>query len=164
MEALLPLIIWFLLILIIFFIIFVLHLRWKLDILEEKLKIDFKIRNYKIISLYYISEKYLNKHDEVFKEYKNLLNKDFKETSLNFYFENKLDTYKKIHKEIDFIFKICEKNGVLTRDPKYSYIKDEIVKKWWIIWKNYDEYKIKLKNYEKYHKISKYFIIWLFLR
>lgn len=156
----------FIIFLIIFFlyIIYVLFLRSKLDIIENNLQKNFKIRNSKVASLFYITQKYLNKHDEVFKEFIILRKKDFNETSLNFYFENKIDTYKKLHKELDFIFKVCEKNDILKRDPKYNYIKDEILKKWEEIWKEYNLYKPELENYKKFHKFSKYMILWLFIR
>ena len=52
----------------------------------------FKKRNYKIVSLYYATDDFLSKHNEVFAEYLELKEKDFKESSLNYNIENKLDT------------------------------------------------------------------------
>ena len=56
-----------------------------------------------------------------------LKEKDFKESSLNYNIENKLSTYKMLHNEINFIFKICELNEKLKLTPKYNYIKHDIL-------------------------------------
>lgn len=157
-------IIWIILILIISYCSFVVLFRIKLNKLENILKNLFKIRNYKIVSLYYASQNFLNKHNEIFEEYINLKQKDFSENSLNFNFENKLNTYKKIHNELNFIFKICETNWKLKMDEKYNYIKESILDESYKIWEKYDFYKSIIKKYRKHHKISKIFIIWLFMR
>ena len=150
--------------LIIVYSIFVINYRLRLNNTEDILKNNFKKRNYKMVSLFYASKNFLNKHNEVFEEYINLTQKDFSETSLNFVFENKLDTYKKIHYEINFIFKICEANAKLKDTWKYNYIKEEILKESAVIWKKYEIYKKSLAKYEFHHKISKFFLVWLFLR
>lgn len=145
------------------FIIFVIFLRNKLNILEKELKLKFKKRNYKIISIFYISERFINKHSEVFAEIISLLKKDFNEDKSNINFENKIDTYKKIKKEMDFIFKICNWNWVLVQVPQYNYIKTEMENLWIDISKNYNLYEEKANYYKKFHKISKFFIIWYFI-
>lgn len=144
--------------------IFIIFFRLKLNKLEKILETSFKKRNYKIISLFFISEKFLNKHSEIFEEFKNLKKKDFSENVHNFYFENKMDTYKKIHKEINFIFRICENNELLKRDENYNFIKEEILRESNQIWKKYDFYKEIIKKYKFHHKISKFMLIWLFIR
>lgn len=149
---------------IIIYLTFVIFFRLRLNELEKNLMKNFKKRNDKIISLYFISKNFLSKHDEVFSEYKNLKIKDFSENSLNFYFENKVDIYKKFHKEMDFIFKVCEMNEKIKQTWKYNYIKYEILKESKEIWKKYDNYKKIFSTYKIHHKISKIFIIWLFLR
>lgn len=146
------------------YICFVYFYRRKMDNIEFFLQKKINSRNNKIISLFYISKPFLNKHSEVFKEYINLLEKDFLQNSKNFYFENKNSIYKKIQNEINFIFKICETNEKLKINEKYNYIKDEILKESKIIWKEYNIYSKNLKNYQIYHNFSKFFLIWFFLR
>lgn len=144
--------------------IFIIIYRQKMNKIENKLQNKFKVRNNKVVSIYYASKDYLNKHDEVFKEYFKLKETDFLQDTKNFYFENKLDIYKKFQSEINFIFKICEMNMKLKQDKKYNYIKESILKQSKSIWKEYDIYKKEIEKYRKYHKISKFFLIWLFIR
>lgn len=149
---------------IVLYCFFVILYRLKLNKLEDLLKKDFKKRNYKVVSLYYISENFLNKHKEIFSEYINLKEKDFYENTLNFEFENKLSTYKKLHNEINFIFKLCEMNQKISVDKRYNYIKEEILKESYKIWEKYELYKKIIIKYRLHHKISKFFLVWFFLR
>lgn len=149
---------------IIFYCIFVVSFRNKLNNIENELQTHFKKRNTKIISLYYISKNFLNKHDDIFKNFIELKRKDFSEDILKFYFENKINTYKDFHKEINFIFKLCEMNWKIRQFWEYNYIKSEILKESSIVWKWYEDYKKILEKYRKHHKISKFFIVWFFLR
>lgn len=146
------------------YIFFIIFFRIKLNKIEKNLQETIDKRNNKIFSLNYITKNILNKHDEVFKEFFKLKKKDFSENTLKFYFENKLNTYKNLQKEIDFIFKICEAKVELTKNWKYNYIKNEILKESLEIWKSYDFYKKISEKYDFHHKISKIFIIWLFIR
>lgn len=156
-------IIWILLI-IFLYCCFVVFFRLKLNNLEYILQKLFKKRNYKIISIFYATKDFLNKHDEIFQSFIELKTRDFSENNLNFTFENKLQTYKDFHKEMDFIFKICETNWKLKEDSKYNYIKTEILNQSQNISKKYNHYKKIEKKYRFHHKISKFFIIWLFLK
>ena len=147
-----------------FYLSFVIAFRLKLNKLEEILMSLFKKRNYKIVSLYYATDDFLSKHNEVFAEYVELKEKDFKESSLNYNIENKLSTYKMLHNEINFIFKICELNEKVKLTPKYNYIKHDILAESDNVWKKYAFYKEIMRKYKFHHKISKFFIVWLFLR
>ncbi|MFK7779674.1 MAG: LemA family protein [Candidatus Gracilibacteria bacterium] len=111
------------------FIIFIYLLNIKIKKLEIKILKQFKEKNNQIPSIYEATKKYLNKHDEIFKESIRLKKKDFSEN--NFYDKliKKLDTNKLIHNELNFIFRVCNKHPKLNKDGKFLYIKDIIIDK-----------------------------------
>lgn len=158
----------FIISLLIFFItilnIFVFFLWLKLDSLEEKIILLFKKRNNQIVSIFQISKSYLGKTDDIFKEFFDLKRKDFWENSFNTNLNNKLNTYKKIHNEINFIFKVCEKNNKILLNPIFLYLKDSILDKSSEIWTNLSVFNKIKKEYNLYKKLSKFTIIWLLIK
>lgn len=87
----------------------------------------FNKRNNKIISIYNISEKYLTKHNEVFEEFLRLKRKDFSENLYGLNLDEKIITYRNIHNEINFIFKVCEKHNKINKNAIYNYTKEQIL-------------------------------------
>lgn len=156
-----PFIVIFLIILV-FYNIFVYHLSSKIIFLENNIIELFKKRNNQVISIYQVSKNYINKSDEIFKEFFELKRKDFWENSFKIWLKDKINTYKKIHNEIDFIFNICEKNKKLTINPRYLYLKDSILEKSSKIWNRIEIYNKIKKEYKLYKKIANFSIIWFF--
>lgn len=156
-----PFIVIFLIILV-FYNIFVYHLSSKIFFLENNIIELFKKRNNQVISIYQVSKNYINKSDEIFKEFFELKRKDFWENSFKIWLKDKINTYKKIHNEIDFIFNICEKNKKLTINPRYLYLKDSILEKSSKIWNRIEIYNKIKKEYKLYKKIANFSIIWFF--
>lgn len=144
--------------------IFVYFLWIKLDSLEENIIVLFKKRNNQVVSIFQVSKLYLGKTDEIFKEFFDLKRKDFWENSFNTNLNNKLNTYKKIHNEINFVFKVCEKNNKMLLNPIFLYLKDSILDKSNEIWKNMSLFNKIKKEYNLYKKISKFTIIWLIIK
>lgn len=103
--------------------------RYKLNKLGEKTINLFSKRNNKIISIYNISEKYLTKHKEVFEEFFKLKRKDFSENLYDLNLDEKIITYRNIHNEINFIFKVCEKHNKINKNAIYNYTKEQILDK-----------------------------------
>ncbi|NVP17633.1 hypothetical protein HUU51_02845 [Candidatus Gracilibacteria bacterium] len=122
----------------------------------------FKKRNNQVISIYQVSKNYINKSDEIFKEFFELKRKDFGENSFKIGLKDKINTYKKIHNEIDFIFNICEKNKKLTINPRYLYLKDSILEKSSKIGNRIEIYNKIKKEYKLYKKIANFSIIGFF--
>ena len=151
-------------ILIILYNIFVYFLWTKIEFLEENIIDIFKKRNNQVISIYQISKNYINKSDEIFKEFFDLKRKDFWENSFKIWLKDKINTYKKIHNEIDFIFKVCEKNKNLTINSRYLYLKDSILEKSSLIWERMDIYNKIKKEYKIYKRISNITILWIFFK
>ncbi|MBT3853438.1 hypothetical protein HOF65_05725 [bacterium] len=100
----------------ILFIIFLILLKLKIEKFELKIINQFKAKNNTIASIYEITKKYLNKHDEIFKESLYLKKKDFSENSFYSRLNEKLKTYELIHNELNFIFRVCNKHPKLSKD------------------------------------------------
>ncbi len=148
----------------IIFNLFVIILKNKILILESILFDLFKRRNYQVSSVYFISEKYLTRHRDVFSEFLKLKRRDFSENSYDLRLDWKIATYKKIHNEINFIFKVCDKHNDLKKNAIYNYIKESIMEKSEVIWDKYSLYKKISEKYKKLLFISKFtligFLIW----
>jgi len=90
---------------------------------------QFKEKNNLIPSIFEVTKKYLNKHDEIFKESIRLKKQDFSENNFYNTLIKKMHTNKLIHNELNFIFRVCNKNHKLNKDPKFLYVRDIILKK-----------------------------------
>ncbi len=152
-----------LIILYIIFIIFVYLLKIKIDDFENKIMSNFKERNNQIPSIYEITKPYIQKHDEVFKESLKLKKKDFGENGVYTKLAEKIYTYKLIHNEINFIFRVCEKNAKLNKDFKFLFLKDNIAEKSEEIGKNLEIYKKIVNQLNTMILIKNITIIWLFV-
>ena len=156
-------IIFIILFIIILFNIFV-YLLWKKINKLENIIIDlFTKRNNQIISISWITKTTIVKHDEIFESFFKLKRQDYWNSSYNEGFENKLNLYKKIHYEINFIIKVCEKHNNIINNPTYIYFKESILEKSSRIWKKIELYNNIKKKYDFLSKISKLTIIWIFI-
>jgi hypothetical protein len=140
-------IIWAIIIIYLVFIIFLYLLKLKIEKFEIQILHDFKEKNNQIPSIYEVTKKYINKHDEIFKEVIRLKKKDFTEN--NFYTKliEKTNTYKLIHSELNFIFRVCNKNPKLNKDWKFLYIRDVIIDKSLNLGNKLELYKKIVKQY-----------------
>jgi hypothetical protein len=117
----------------------------------------FKRRNSQMVWIYQTVRDDLVKWDEIFKEFFELKRREFWENGFDINLENKLLTYKKIHNEINFIFKTCEKRRSIQINPIYSYLKDLVYDKSEQIWNRmylYEEIKKKYDNYKFFSHIT----------
>jgi hypothetical protein len=133
---------------------------WKKIIRLEKIVIDlFKSRNNQVVWIYQVARDDLVRWNEIFKEFFELKRRDFWEDSFNTRLEDKLLTYKKIHNEINFIFKTCEKRRSIQTNPIYLYLKDLTYSKSQEIWEKMNLYEDIIKKYNNYKSISHFTII-----
>ncbi len=151
-------------VLIIIFNLFVLVLNSKIEDLEKTIIWLFKKRNNQVVSIYQVSKNYLTKPEEIFESFFELKRKDFWENSFNIELKDKLNTYKKIHNEINFIFKVCEQHKNIYVNSKYLYLKDSILDKSDEIWKKLEIYNKIKKEYNFYKKLANITIIWIFIK
>lgn len=150
--------------LLIIYNIFVFLLNRKIKKLEFKIIDLFKKRNNQITTIYWLSKNDLIKKDEIFKEFFELKRKDFSENYYNLDLEDKIDIYKKIHNEINFIFNVCEKHKKISVNPNYVYIKETVLDKSSKIWEYMQKYKSIKTKYAFLKKISYFTIIWIFIK
>jgi hypothetical protein len=149
-------------ILVIAFNLFV-YLLWKKVIKLEKVIIGLhKSKNSQIVWVYQVAKDDLVKWNEIFKEFFELKRRDFWEEGFYTRLGDKLLIYKKIHNEINFIFKICEKHKNIQISPIYIYFKNLIYKKDKEIWEKMSLYEDIIKKYDNYRIISYFTIIGYF--
>ena len=145
----------------IFFIVFMYLLESKIEMFELKIIKQFKEKNNQIPSIYEVTKQYLNKHEQIFEEAIRLKKKDFWENSFYNKIEQKLNTYKLIHNELNFIFKVCNKQPKLNKDWKFLYIKDVIIAKSTKLGNDIIKYKQIVNSFNKMIIIKNLTIIWL---
>ena len=143
------------------FIIFLYLLESKIERFERKIIKQFKEKNNQIASIYEVTKKYLNKHDEIFEESLKLKKRDFWENTFYNKINQKLNTYKLIHNELNFIFKVCNKHPKLNKDWKFLYIRDIIIEKSNNLGKDINKYKHIIKNFNRMITIKNITVIWL---
>ena len=152
----------FLAIVIIIFNIYTYLFEKKIKKLESDIMNLFKRRTSQITWIYQTTKDDLVKANEIFAEFFELKRKEFWQDSFNIPLKEKLLTYKKIHHEINFIFSTCEKHQKIFINPIYLYFKDSVVERSWEIWEKIGLYNNINKTFQKYRKISKLTIVWLF--
>ncbi len=146
-----------------FFLIFLFLLKQKIKILEKKIIIQFKEKNNQIPSIYESTKNYLNKHDEIFKEILILKKKDFSENLFYNTLIEKTKTYKQIHNELNFIFRVCNSHPKINKDFKFNLVKSTIINKSSELWDNLMLYKNIVNKYNILIKIKQLTIIWLLI-
>ena len=142
--------------------IFLKHIEYKINKLENKIKKLFLERTSLIPSIFEVSEKYLSKHNEIFHEVLNLRKIEFSEENNNLAISEMINTKKLIHHEINFIFKICNKHPKLIKEAKFIYLRNLIIKKSDKIWKKVEKYKRAIKILNKLIHYKNITILWLF--
>ena len=123
------------------FIFFLYLLEKKINQLEKNILQKFKEKNNQIPSIYEVTKEYLIKHDKIFEEILILKKKDFSENKFYKNLSEKSITYKLIHNELNFIFKVCNKHHKLNKNPKFLFIKDNIIEKSNELWNKLVFYK-----------------------
>lgn len=111
-----------------------------------------------MVWIYQTTKNDLVKSKEIFETFFDLKRREFAEDSL----ENKLVTYSKIHNEINFIFKTCERHRKIQLNPIYIFLRDWIIEKSQEIWKNMKLYEGIKEKHEKYKNIAKFTLVWNF--
>jgi hypothetical protein len=88
----------------------------KINLLEYKIKENFKKRSNLIPALFEMSKHYIEKETEVFSETNYLRKIEFYNIQNNSSFSEFLNNEKKIHYEIEFLFKVFDKKPKMQKD------------------------------------------------
>lgn len=145
------------------FILFIYLLKNKIEVLEKEIIQLFKEKNNQIPSIFEITKGNVNKHKEIFNEILSLKKKDFLENSIYSKISEKSNTYKKIHNEFNFIFRICNKNPKLNKIWNFLLLKDIIILKSYNIWQKIELYKKIIIKFNRLILIKNISIIWLII-
>ncbi|MDD5769837.1 MAG: LemA family protein [Candidatus Gracilibacteria bacterium] len=106
----------------ILFNIFLVLFDNKLKKLEKQIIFLFEKRTNLVPTLYEITKEYLTKHNEVFDGIINLRKIEFSNYEEGFI--EKINNEIQIHHELNFIFKVINKNPKIQNNGKYLLIKD----------------------------------------
>lgn len=129
------------------FIAFLLMLEKKIEKLENKIKLLFKKRSNLIPALFELSKIYIERETEVFSEISYLRKIEFYNIQNNSSFTEFMNNEKKIHYEIEFLFKVFDKKQKIQKDWKFLYVKDLIIEYSSDIWKHISLYKKIITSY-----------------
>ncbi len=143
--------------------VFLFILNKKIFKLEKSIINKFSSRTNAIPWLYEVTKNYFKKHNEVFKNIVELKKEEFTKIDNNSNFLNILQTEALIHKELNFIFKVCRKNYSLEKNHKFLYVREIIINKSFEIWNKVSLYKNIIKTYNRLINIKNYTIIWLLI-
>lgn len=152
-----------LLIILIITLLLLFFIDQKIKSLEYFIIQNFKEKNNLIPSIFEVTRNHISKHLEVFEELIKLKKQDFAENSSFDTIKEKNKTFSLIHKELNFIFRVANKNQKLNKDWKFLYIRDLIIDKSNLIWENLNIYKRFIKIYNKIIIFKNLTIIWLFI-
>lgn len=156
------LIIFFVFILIILFNIFLILFNAKINLLEKNILLLFQERINLVPSIYEITKKYYEKHQEVFFELLRLRKIKINNWSKNF-IEN-INNELKIHHELNFIFKIANRHPKIQKDEKFLLIRDLFLENAEKIWDKISLYKKIIKKFNYLLMFKNLTIIWIFIR
>ena len=145
------------------FYIYIYLLKIKIDLLEKKILHLFNKKNNLIPSLFEITKHSFIKHDEIFKQILQLRKLHFSEKNCWKYLYEILWTQKKIHNEINFIFKVSNKHPKLLKDWKFLYIRDVFLNKSSELWENIELYKNIISKFNFLIDCKNITIIWIFI-
>ncbi len=154
-------IIWILAIIYIWFIVFIYLLSTKIDKLEQNILAIFNRKNNQIPSIYEVTKDYLMKHNDIFHELIILKKQDFAENNFYSKLAEKTNTYKRIHNELNFVFKVCNKHQKINKNHKYLYIRETIIEISAELWNKLELYKVITKKFNNLILLKNITIIWL---
>lgn len=139
--------------------VFLYFFHLKLKSLERKILTLFLSRTHSIPALYEVSHDFLTKHNEVFSESLLLKKREFSLYESSPSMLEILELEGKIHHEINFIFKVCNKHPKLVRDGKFIYLREVFIEKSQSLGKNIDFYKRMAQKFNFFVQIKNYSLI-----
>ncbi len=155
-------IIWIIIfILCVIFNLFLITFDKKLKKLEKQIILLFEKRTHLVPSLYEITKKYLNKHEEVFQEIIHLRKIEFSNYNDSFLQRVKNETL--IHHELNFIFKVANQHPKIQKDEKFLLIRDLFLDNSYEIGKKVEMYKKVITLLNKLIIFKNFTVIWIFV-
>lgn len=156
-------ILWVLSIIFIIYFLFLYLFHVKLIQLWDKIDVLFHKKSQIIPALYEITQPYIIKPEEIFAEILRLRLEIFSKRKLLQHFYDTIGLQQKIHKELDFIFRVASKHPKLIKDYKFYYIKETIFDLSQELADNVKLYKTMSKKYNQMRLLKYFTIIWIFI-
>jgi hypothetical protein len=107
-------------------ILFFAFLYWfqhRLNKLELSILSSFSNRTNIIPSLFEITRDVIVKHDQVFAQSLNLRKEEFAKMSVSEPLYSFMDLEVSLHKELNFIYKVCSKHPKMMKNSKFVYLR-----------------------------------------
>lgn len=145
------------------YFLFLFLFNLKLLKLGKKIDILFHKKSQIIPALFEVSKEYIVKPEEIFSQILHLRLEIFSNHWLNKNFYDTIGLQQKIHKELDFIFRVCSKHPKLIKNYKFYYIKEVIFSLSEELWENIKLYKFMSKKYNQLRFFKIFTIIWIFI-
>lgn len=143
--------------------VFIYVLEKKIMLLEAVIEQSFKVRASLIPALFEITQDVFRKHDVIFRHILNLRMQELLYQSSHNSIDDFIHVEEKIHKELNFIFKVANKHPKLLKNPKFIYTRDLFVECSYSIGKYIDMHTRIVAIYNTYITIKNYSIIGLLL-
>ena len=144
--------------------LFIYLLYKKISQLEYKIENQFQLKNNLIPLLYEVTQPYIHKHDLVFHDIMVLRKLNFSEHNFYENIHKSIYTQQKIHKEMDFIFRVSQKHPQLIKNYKFYYTKELIFQRVDKLWEYMELYKNMTKKFNRLSKIRYFTIIWFIFK
>ncbi len=145
------------------YFLFLFLFNLKLLKLGKKIDVLFHKKSQIIPALFEVSKEHIVKPEEIFSQILHLRLEIFSNRWLNKNFYDTIGLQQKIHKELDFIFRVCSKHPKLIKNYKFYYIKEVIFSLSEELWENIKLYKFMAKKYNQIRSIKYFTIIWIFI-
>ncbi len=143
--------------------IFLLYSERSIERSERDIIRIFTARSDILCQLFEVSQDFMSRHEEIFREVFSLRKKEFSLIGVTHSLESFLQIEEAIHHEINFIFQVCNKNPKLNTEKKFLYVRDLMVEKSSSIGKEMKLYRKKVLAYNNIIRIKNISILWLFL-
>jgi len=143
--------------------IFLYFFHLKLKKLEMRILELFTSRTNTVPALFKISKDFLTKHDDIFAESLRLRKREFSLYEWNPSILEIIEVEGKIHHEINFIFKVCNKHPKLLKNGNFIYLREIVIQRSQSIGKSVDLYKNMCQKFNTFIDIKNYSIIWIIL-
>lgn len=122
----------------------------KLLQLEYKIRRSFRFRTALIPSLFESTQEVFHKHDLIFTHILWLRIEEMLGNTNTTDLHELVYLESKIHRELNFIFKVSHKHHKLQKDPRFVYVRDLFVESSYKIWKDLQLYQAMIQIYNRY--------------
>lgn len=156
-------IIWIFITIVLLFLLFLYFFNRKLNLLENKILENFWKRTNLIPALFEVTRDILVRHDDVFLQSLILRKEEFSKIWEAEELYKFIDLEVRIHKELNFIYKVCNKHPKLLKDSKFVYLRELLIDSSSEIWIYLEKYKKFVKKFNFLILIKDLSIIWFFV-